>query len=89
MYYAPPGLCLNDFSVLATPDGWRVLHLQAPPLDPFDATILETSYGLAHSTDLVNWRPLGPAFGIARSGAFDDSAVWTPKPKRSSRFVQA
>jgi Glycosyl hydrolases family 32 N-terminal domain len=77
MYYAPPGLCLNDFSVLATPDGWRVLHLQAPPLDPFDASVLETSYGLAHSTDLVNWEPLGPAFGIARPGAFDDSAVWT------------
>ena len=77
MYYAPPGLCLNDFSVLATPDGWRVLHLQAPPLDPFDAAVLETSFGLAHSTDLVNWQPLGPAFGIARPGAFDDSAVWT------------
>lgn len=77
MYYAPPGLCLNDFSVLATPDGWRVLHLQAPPVDPFDASTLETSYGLAHSADLVSWQPLGPAFGIARPGAFDDSAVWT------------
>ncbi|HET9168359.1 MAG TPA: hypothetical protein VFN97_02950 [Actinospica sp.] len=77
MYYAPPGLCLNDFSLLATPDGYRLLHLQAPPLEPFDASVLETSYGLAHSTDLVNWRPLGPAFGIGRPGAFDDSAVWT------------
>ena len=77
MYYAPPGLCLNDFSVLATPDGWRLLHLQAPPLEPFDAAVLETSYGLARSSDLVNWEPLGPAFGIARPGAFDDSAVWT------------
>jgi hypothetical protein len=77
MYYAPPGLCLNDFSILATRDGWRLLHLQAPPLDPFDAAVLETSYGLAHSADLVNWQPLGPAFGIARPGAFDDSAVWT------------
>jgi len=77
MYYAPPGLCLNDFSVLATPDGWRLLHLQAPPLEPFDASVLETSYGLAHSTDLVNWTPLGSPFGIARPGAFDDSAVWT------------
>jgi len=77
MYYAPPGLCLNDFSVLATPDGWRLLHLQAPPLEPFDAAVLETSYGLAHSTDLVNWQPLGSPFGIGRPGAFDDSAVWT------------
>jgi hypothetical protein len=77
MYYAPPGLCLNDFSVLATPDGWRLLHLQGPPLEPFDAAALETSYGLAHSTDLVNWHPLGPPFGIGRPGAFDDSAVWT------------
>jgi sucrose-6-phosphate hydrolase SacC (GH32 family) len=77
MYYAPPGLCLNDFSVLATPDGWRLMHLQAPPLEPFDASVLETSYGLAQSTDLVNWQPLGPAFGIGRPGAFDDSAVWT------------
>jgi len=77
MYYAPPGLCLNDFSVLATPDGWRLLHLQAPPVEPFDATTLETSFGLAHSADLVDWQPLGPAFGIARPGAFDDSAVWT------------
>jgi sucrose-6-phosphate hydrolase SacC (GH32 family) len=77
MYYAPPGLCLNDFSVLATPDGWRLLHLQAPPVEPFDAAILETSYGLAHSSDLVNWEPLGPAFGIARPGAFDDGAIWT------------
>jgi hypothetical protein len=85
MYYAPPGLCLNDFSVLATPDGWRLMHLQAPPLEPFDASVLETSYGLAHSSDLVNWQPLGPGFGIGRPGAFDDSAVWTmsqiPRPE--------
>lgn len=77
MYYAPPGLCLNDFAVLAAEDGWNLLHLQAPPVDPFDASVLETSYGHARSTDLIGWEPLGPAFGIARPGAFDDSAVWT------------
>ena len=77
MYYAPPGLCLNDFAVLATDDGWRVLHLQAPPVDPFDASVLETSYGHARSSDLIHWQPLAPAFGIARPGAFDDGAIWT------------
>lgn len=77
MRYAPPGLCLNDFDVLRVGDEWRILHLQAPPVEPFDAAVLETSYGQARSPDLVNWTPLAPAFGIGRPGAFDDSAVWT------------
>lgn len=77
MRYRPPGMCLNDFSLLACDDGWRVLHLQGPPVHPFDAATLETSYGLARSPDLVNWQTLGPAFGIGPSGCFDDAAVWT------------
>ncbi|MFR9676515.1 mucin-1 [Streptomyces sp. TR02-1] len=77
MRYAPPGLCLNDFDLQHVDGEWRLLHLQAPPLHPFDASVLETSYGHAASSDLVNWTPLPPAFGIGRPGAFDDSAVWT------------
>lgn len=65
------------------------MRLQAPPLRPFDASVLETSYGLARSTDLVGWEPLGPAFGIGRPGSFDDSDVWTmshvPRPEGASR----
>jgi len=77
MRYRPPGMCLNDFSLLDCDDGWRVLHLQGPPVHPFDAATLETSYGLARSPDLVNWQTLGPAFGIGPAGCFDDAAVWT------------
>ncbi len=77
MRYAPPGLVLNDFAVLTTDDGWHLLHLQGPPVVPFDASVHETSYGHAHSTDLLHWEPLGPAFGIARPGHFDDGAIWT------------
>ena len=47
--YHPPGMCLNDFSLLDCADGWRVLHLQGPPVHPFDAATLETSFGLARS----------------------------------------
>ncbi|WP_322753748.1 hypothetical protein [Frankia sp. Cas3] len=77
MRYAPPGLVLNDFAVLATDDGWHLLHLQGPPVVPFDASVHETSFGHAHSTDLLHWEPLGPTFGIARPGHFDDGAIWT------------
>ncbi|MCF6525757.1 mucin-1 [Streptomyces sp. JJ36] len=77
MRYAPPGLCLNDFDLLRVGDEWRLLHLQAPPVHPFDAALLETSYGQASSRDLVSWTPLAPAFGIGPPGSFDDSAVWT------------
>lgn len=80
MRYAPPGLCLNDFAVLASPagrPGWRVLHLQGPPALPFDAAVLETSYGTATSADLLHWEPGPPVFGVGLPGAFDDAAIWT------------
>ncbi len=77
MRYAPPGLCLNDFDVRRVGEEWRLLHLQGPPVHPFDASLLETSYGQASSRDLVHWTPLAPAFGIGPPGSFDDSAVWT------------
>ncbi|MFF4854627.1 mucin-1 [Streptomyces rubiginosohelvolus] len=84
MRYAPPGMCLNDFDLQRVGDEWRVLHLQAPPIHPFDSSVLETSYGHARSHDLVTWEPLGPPFGIGHHGSFDDSAVWTmhqiPRP---------
>lgn len=77
MRYRPPGMCLNDFSLLSCADGWRVMHLQGPQVHPFDEATLETSYGLARSSDLVSWQTLAPVFGVAEAGSFDDSAVWT------------
>jgi beta-fructofuranosidase len=68
---------LNDFAVLEGDDGWHLLHLQAAPVSPFDAAAQETSYGHAHSTDLVRWEPCAAVFGIAPPGRFDDSAIWT------------
>lgn len=77
MRYAPPGLCLNDFTVLDLPDGYHVVHLQGPWNDRFDERSMETSYGHARSTDLVEWETLGPCFGVGHPGAFDASAIWT------------
>lgn len=77
MRYAPPGLCLNDFTLLDLPDGYHVVHLQGPWNDRFDERSMETSYGHARSTDLVEWETLGPCFGVGRPGAFDASAIWT------------
>ncbi|TFE31142.1 hypothetical protein E0F15_10210 [Frankia sp. B2] len=49
--YALPGLGrLTDFTVLAANDGWNLLHLQTPPVMPFDASEYETSYDHASST---------------------------------------
>ncbi|MDT3398747.1 mucin-1 [Streptomyces sp. B1866] len=77
MRYAPPGMCLNDFTVLAGPDGYTVLHLQGPWTAPFDHLRMETSYGRATSTDLVRWQTEGTAFGVGPPGRFDQAAVWT------------
>lgn len=81
MRYAPPGLCVNDFAVLRDGDGtYAVLHLQGPWTSEFDHLRMETSYGRATSTDLVSWRPEGPAFGNGLPGRFDQQAVWTMHP---------
>lgn len=77
MRYAPPGLCVNDFALLAGEDGYTVLHLQGPWTDRFDHLRMETSYGRATSADLVAWEPAGPAFGVGLPGRFDQQAVWT------------
>jgi sucrose-6-phosphate hydrolase SacC (GH32 family) len=77
MRYRPPGMCLNDFALLSSADGWRVMHLQGPAVYPFDEATMETSYGLAQSSDLVTWQTLAPPFGIGEAGRFDDSAIWT------------
>lgn len=77
MRYAPPGLCLNDFAVLVDAGAAHLLHLQAPPVEPFEAAVLETSVGHAVSADLVRWEPAAPVFGVAAPSRFDDSAIWT------------
>ena len=77
MRYAPPGLCLNDFTLLDLPDGYHVLHLQGPWSERFDERSMETSYGHARSADLVDWETLGPCFGVGRPGSFDSAAIWT------------
>ncbi|MEU6556403.1 mucin-1 [Streptomyces sp. NPDC046915] len=83
MRYAPPGLCLNDFALLRDDDGvYTVLHLQGPWTDEFDHLRMETSYGRATSTDLVDWHPQGTAFGNGLPGRFDQQAVWTMHPFR-------
>ncbi|MCD7438520.1 mucin-1 [Streptomyces lincolnensis] len=83
MRYAPPGLVVNDFAVLRDDDGtYTVLHLQGPWTEEFDHLRMETSYGRATSTDLVDWRPAGPAFGTGLPGRFDHQAVWTMHPIR-------
>ncbi|MFG2134132.1 mucin-1 [Streptomyces sp. NPDC048751] len=81
MRYAPPGLCVNDFALLRDHDGtYAVLHLQGPWTDEFDHLRMETSYGRATSTDLVQWQPQGTAFGTGLPGRFDQQAVWTMHP---------
>lgn len=81
MRYAPPGMCLNDFSVVHRQDGmYELMHLQGPWTNEFDHLRMETSYGRAESTDLINWTPLGCEFGVAQPGRFDDTAVWTMHP---------
>ncbi|MFE9642769.1 mucin-1 [Streptomyces sp. NPDC006365] len=83
MRYAPPGLCLNDFALLGDEDGtYTVLHLQGPWTAEFDHLRMETSYGRATSTDLVQWQPQGPVFGNGLPGRFDAQAVWTMHPFR-------
>ena len=77
MRYAPPGLCLNDFTLLDLADGYHVLHLQGPWSERFDERSMETSYGHARSADLVEWETLGPCFGVGRPGSFDSAAIWT------------
>lgn len=82
--YKPLGVCLNDFDVSYNPhkDYFELIHLQGPPIATpyYDATIMETSYGHAVSSDLVNWRARANIFGIQEDQtAFDDSAIWTMK----------
>jgi sucrose-6-phosphate hydrolase SacC (GH32 family) len=80
MRYAPPGLCLNDFTLLGPEDGgeeYAVLHLQGPWTDRFDHLRMETSFGRATSADLVEWLPQGPVFGVGLPGRFDRQAVFT------------
>lgn len=77
MRYAPPGMCLNDFSIERTADAYHVVHLQGPWNDRFDERCMETSYGHARSTDLIEWETLGPCFGVGGPGSFDASAIWT------------
>ncbi|MBB1256915.1 mucin-1, partial [Streptomyces sp. OF3] len=83
MRYAPPGLCVNDFALLCDDDGsYAVLHLQGPWTNEFDHLRMETSYGRATSTDLVDWHPQGSAFGTGLPGRFDQQAAWTMHPIR-------
>jgi hypothetical protein len=83
MRYAPPGLCVNDFALLRDEDGtYSVLHLQGPWTTEFDHLRMETSYGRATSTDLIDWQPQGTAFGVGLPGRFDQQAVWTMHPFR-------
>jgi sucrose-6-phosphate hydrolase SacC (GH32 family) len=77
MRYAPPGLCLNDFECIRLGDLFHLIHLQGPPIYPFDATYLESSYGHAVSKDLISWESKPPVFGISSPPSFDDSAIWT------------
>ena len=77
MRYAPPGLCINDFDLIKLDDQFHLIHLQGPPVYPFDATYLESSYGHAVSEDLIRWKTMAPVFGIAHPGNFDDSGIWT------------
>jgi sucrose-6-phosphate hydrolase SacC (GH32 family) len=83
MRYAPPGLVVNDFAILRDEDGtYAVLHLQGPWTTEFDHLRMETSYGRATSTDLVDWQPAGTCFGTGLPGRFDQQAVWTMHPIR-------
>jgi sucrose-6-phosphate hydrolase SacC (GH32 family) len=77
MRYAPPGLCMNDFDLIKLEDKYHLIHLQGPPIYPFDATYLESSYGHAVSNDLISWETKAPVFGIAPPDHFDDSGIWT------------
>jgi sucrose-6-phosphate hydrolase SacC (GH32 family) len=79
MRYSPKGMCLNDFDVFKLDGLYHLIHLQGPPIFPFAAEYLETSYGHAVSDDLINWKPQAPAFGIAEYPNFDDSSIWTMK----------
>jgi beta-fructofuranosidase len=76
MRFAPPGLCLNNFEVLAIGSEYHLLHPQGPWTANFDEKAMETSYGHAWNYDLVDWEPLGPCFGVSAPGNFDDSGVW-------------
>ena len=75
--YKPLCLCMNDFDVIKIKDTFHVIHLQGPPIYPFDATILETSYGHIVSKDLIKWETQVPAFGVSDISHFDDSGIWT------------
>ncbi len=77
MRYAPPGFCVNDFDLYEKDGMYHLLHLQGPLVYPFDATILETTYGHATSPDLINWTTQAPVFEISHKDNFDNSAVWT------------
>jgi len=77
MRYAPAGLCMNDFELFQLEDQYHLIHLQGPPIHPFDATFLESSYGHAVSHDLTSWETKAPLFGIAPPKNFDDSGIWT------------
>lgn len=91
--YRPLGMCLNDFDVSYNPhkEQFELIHLQGPPIANtyYDAVTMETSYGHAVSSDLVNWRARANVFGIDESGdAFDDSAIWTMHTIFSPDFSQ-
>lgn len=75
--YKPLGLCMNDFDALKVNDLYHLIHLQGPPIYPFDATCLETSYGHIVSKDLIKWEPKPPIFGVSDQPHFDDSGIWT------------
>ena len=77
MRYSPPGLCLNDFELIKLGNQYHLIHLQGPPIHPFDATYLESSYGHAVSDDLVSWETKAPVFGVASPKQFDDCGIWT------------
>jgi predicted GH43/DUF377 family glycosyl hydrolase len=77
MRYAPPGLCMNDFELIKLENLYHLIHLQGPPIHPFDATYLESSYGHAVSRDLIEWETKAPVFGISSPKNFDDSGIWT------------
>ncbi|MFP4498309.1 MAG: glycoside hydrolase family 68 protein [Vulcanimicrobiota bacterium] len=79
--YAPEGRYLWDSWILkddtADPPCYRLFHLDAPDNGDPESRHHIASVRQAVSTDLKNWKDLGPTLEPGKKGEWDDKAIWT------------